>query len=146
MSNQQMGRGGSRSSGGRGGGSGGRGGGRSGRNDRSNNNNRGNRSGGNVRKVSVHEALYNQNRGAIDATGMSKREVISRMKKGNVGAGQMEQFVSDLFSVQPQEQKPKEESWSQVPKKVRQKSFRAAAAGILWTWWLRSAWTWCDAW
>ena len=83
----------------------------------SNNNHRGNRSGGNVRKVSVYEALYNQSRGAIDATGMSKSEVISRMKEGNVGPGQMELFVSDLFSAQPQEQKPKEESWSQVPKK-----------------------------
>ena len=44
------------------------------------------------------------------------------MKKGNVGAGQMEQFVSDLFSAQPQEQKPKEESWSQVSKKSDKKA------------------------
>ena len=127
----------SHSSGGRGGGSGGRGGGsegrgrggdRSGRNDRSksNNNHRGNRSGGNVRKVSVQETLYNQYSEVIDVTGLSKREIISRMKKGNVGASQLEQFVSNLFRAldQLQEEKKQEESksWTQVSKKSEKKT------------------------
>ena len=127
ISGKQTGHAGTHSSGGRGGGSEGRGrgGDRSGHNDRSNSNNnnnhRGNRSGGNVRKVSVQETLYNQYSEVIDVTGLSKREIISRMKKGNVGASQLEQFVSDLFLVldrQLQEgKKTQEESWIQVSKK-----------------------------
>jgi len=104
----------------RGGGSEGRGGGRSGRND-----DRSNRSGGNIRKVSsVHETLYNQHREVLKATGLSKREIISKMKKGNVGASQMERFVSDLFLVldQLQEEEKKENSWSQVSKKSVKKT------------------------
>ena len=122
-----MGRDGSRSSGGSGGGSGGRGGGRSGRNnDSSNSKNREDRSGGNVLKVSVHETLYNQHSEVIDVTRLSKREIISRMKRGNVGASQLEQFVSDMFHDldQLQEEKKQEESksWSLVSKKPIKKA------------------------
>ena len=132
---------GSRSSGGKGGGSEGRGGGHSGRNDdrsnRSNNNHRGNRSGGNVRKVSVYETLFNQHREVFDATGLSKGEIISRMKKGNVGTSQLEQFVSDLFLIldldrQLQEgKKIQEESSIQASKKsVNRMSAQQQGTGI----------------
>ena len=117
-SKKQIRRDGSRSSGGRGGGSEGRGGGHSGRNDDrsnlSNNNHRGKRSGGNIRKVSVYETLFNQHREVFDATGLSKGEIISRMKKGNVGTSKLEQFVSDLFQ---EGKKTQEKSWILVSKK-----------------------------
>ena len=131
ISEKQTGHAGTHSSDGRGGGSDGRGRGGdldcSGRNDHSNSNNnnnhRGNRSGGNVRKVSVYESLLNQHSEVFDATGLSKGEIIRRMKKGNVGASQLEQFVSDLFrdvdQLQEEEKKKQEESksWSLVSKK-----------------------------
>ena len=77
---------------------------------------------GNLRKVSVHETLYNE---IIDATGLSKSEIISRMKKGNVG-------VSQLQLDQLQEEEKEQGPWSQVSKKSVKKTSaqRQQATGI----------------
>lgn len=93
----------------------GRGGGRNGTNRQ-----RGDRRGNNP-KQSQHEALYHEFQPFIEGCGMSKKTIISRMKKENINKDKMSDFVSSLHEASPTPSKPQAAEWDTVPSKFSKK-------------------------